>query len=249
MRNLLLTIRYLGTGYHGWQVQDNANTVQEVMGDAIEAILGKRENVTGCSRTDAGVHANMYCCTVRTENPITPFRLIAGLNAKLPEDISVYDCVEVDEDFHPRYSCVAKQYIYRVYNGNARNPFEEDRAYYFHPHLDEKLLDKEAKAFVGTHNFTAFTNSKEPVNENIRTVRRAEVKRDGDVVTFLFEADGFLYNMVRIMAGTLIAIGTGRIPEGSIGDIIAGEDRKAAGQTAPACGLYLNKVYYGDEKE
>ena len=180
MRTLLLTLRFLGTNYHGWQVQENAKSVMEEVQDAVEALLGQRDPVTGCSRTDTGVHAEMFCCTLRTENPISCYRLIAGMNAKLPEDIAVSDCVEVPEDFHPRYDATAKQYRYRIWNGKARNPFWEGRAHYVHPTLDVDRMNGNAKDFLGTHDFTSFTNSKEVINDNVRTVRRAEVFREGE---------------------------------------------------------------------
>ncbi len=219
----------------------------EEVQDAVEALFGRRDPITGCSRTDAGVHAEMFCCTLRTENPISCYRLIAGMNAKLPEDIAVSSCIEVPEDFHPRYDATAKQYVYRIWNGSARNPFMEGRAHYIHPPLNVERMNENAKDFLGTHNFTSFTNSKEEINGNIRTVRRAEVYREGDCVVFLVEADGFLYNMVRIMAGTLLAMETGQRESGSIPQILEAKDRTAAGKTAPACGLYLNRVFY--EKE
>ncbi|MGN0446672.1 MAG: tRNA pseudouridine(38-40) synthase TruA [Acutalibacteraceae bacterium] len=247
MRNILLRLRFIGTAYHGWQVQSNALSVQTALQDAVEAILGSREKVTGCSRTDSGVHANMYCCTLQTESSISCFRLIAALNAKLPLDISVYSAVEVPADFHPRYSCISKQYLYQIYNGSARNPFYEGRALHYHRPLDTAFLDAQAKDFLGTHKFTSFSNSREEVNGNIRTIRAASVVREGDLVTFSVEADGFLYNMVRIMAGTLLFLAEGKREPGSIPDILAREDRRAAGPTAPACGLYLNHVYYGGE--
>lgn len=244
MRTLLLTLRFLGTSYHGWQVQENAKSIQEQVQDAVEALFGTRDPVTGCSRTDTGVHAEMFCCTLRTENDISCYRLIAGMNAKLPPDIAVSDCIEVPEDFHPRYDATAKQYRYRIWNGKARNPFWEDRAYYVHPQLDAEHMNEQAKDFLGTHDFTSFTNSREVINDNVRTVRRAEVFREGECIVFLVEADGFLYNMVRIMAGTLLAIETGKRDEGSIPDILAARDRNAAGKTAPAHGLYLHRVFY-----
>ena len=249
MRNLLLTLRFLGTNYHGWQVQENARSVQEEVQDAVEALFGTRDPVTGCSRTDTGVHAEMFCCTLRTENDISCYRLIAGLNAKLPPDIAVSDCIEVPEDFHPRYNATAKQYRYRIWNGSARNPFWEERAHYVHPKLDWERMNRNAKDFLGTHDFTSFTNSKEVINDNVRTVRRAEVFREGDdSIVFLVEADGFLYNMVRVMAGTLLAIEAGKREDGSIPSILDARDRKAAGQTAPACGLYLHEVFYENDK-
>ncbi len=221
----------------------------EEVQDAVEALFGQRDPVTGCSRTDTGVHAEMFCCTLRTENPISCYRLIAGMNAKLPEDISVSDCIEVPDDFHPRYDATAKQYRYRIWNGRARNPFWEGRAHYVHPTLDVDRMNENAKDFLGTHDFTSFTNSKEVINDNVRTVRRAEVFREGECIVFLVEADGFLYNMVRIMAGTLLAIETGQREPGSIPAILEARDRNAAGKTAPACGLYLHRVFYEERED
>jgi tRNA pseudouridine38-40 synthase len=249
MRTLLLTLRFLGTNYHGWQVQENAKSIMEEVQDAVEALFGTRDPVTGCSRTDTGVHAEMFCCTLRTENPISCYRLIAGMNAKLPEDIAVSDCIEVPDDFHPRYDATAKQYRYRIWNDKARNPFWEGRAHYVHPPLDAERMNENAKDFLGTHDFTSFTNSKEVINDNVRTVRRAEVFREGECIVFLVEADGFLYNMVRIMAGTLLAMETGQRESGSIPAILEARDRNAAGKTAPACGLYLHRVFYEDRED
>ena len=247
MRNIFLKLKYIGTAYHGWQVQENAQSVQQVLQDAIEAVTGSRGCVTGCSRTDAGVHANMYCCTLKTESEIDCYKLQGALNAKLPRDISVYACMDVDADFHPRYSCTAKQYVYKIYNGVARDPFFENRALYYRPHLDENLLNAEAKYYIGTHDFTSFCSTKSDVEDNTRTVYDASVSRDGDVVTFTVTADGFLYNMVRIMVGTLLFISEGKRKTGSIPDIIKAKDRNSAGMTAVSCGLYLNKVFYGGE--
>lgn len=249
MRTLLLTLRFLGTNYHGWQVQENAKSIMEEVQDAVEALFGTRDPITGCSRTDTGVHADMFCCTLRTENDISCYRLIAGMNAKLPEDIAVSDCIEVPDDFHPRYDATAKQYRYRIWNGKARNPFWEGRAHYVHPPLDVERMNENAKDFLGTHDFTSFTNSKEVINENVRTVRRAEVFREGECIVFLVEADGFLYNMVRIMAGTLLAMETGQRESGTIPAILDARDRSAAGKTAPACGLYLHRVFYEDRED
>lgn len=244
MRNILVTLKYVGTKYHGWQVQENANTVQAEVQKAAEVIIGAPTDVTGCSRTDAGVHANKYCCTLRTESDIDCYKLKGGLNAKLPEDIGVMNCEDVDLEFHPRYSCTAKQYVYKIYNGGSKDPFLQDLALDYHRPLDEAFLDSQAKDFLGTHDFTSFCSIKSDVPDNIRTVYDASVIREGDLVIFRVTADGFLYNMVRIMVGTLLFISEGKLEPGSIPQIIEEKDRHAAGITARPEGLYLNEIYY-----
>ncbi len=247
MRQILLKIKYLGTNYHGWQVQDNAVTVQEKLQDAIEEIFHERLDLTGCSRTDAGVHANEYCCTVKTESEIDCFKLQGGLNAKLPDDISVFSVSDVDLDFHPRYSCKGKQYIYKIHNSASKDPFLLHRALHYPQPLDDALLDKCAKDFIGTHDFSALCGAKSDIEDCTRTVYDASVTRDGDLVTFSVTGDGFLYNMVRIMVGTLLFINEGKISPDGIPMILEKKDRALAGRTAPAEGLYLNKVYFGGD--
>ena len=244
MRNLLLTISFDGTNYHGWQVQDNAVTVQQTLQDALEQICSSRDNIIGCSRTDAGVHANMYCCNMRTENPIDCKKLVGALNAVLPRDIAALDCKEVDCDFHARYDCRSKEYIYKIWNSPNKNPFNFNHSLHYKYPLDEKFLSGQAKAYIGTHHFDSFCAAGSSVEDTERTVMNASVEREGDMVIFRVEADGFLYNMVRIMAGTLIDISRGRIPADSIGQIIEARNRFAAGYTAPARGLFLNKIHY-----
>jgi tRNA pseudouridine38-40 synthase len=244
MRNLLLTISFDGTNYHGWQVQDNAVTVQQTLQDALEQICSSRDNIVGCSRTDAGVHANMYCCNMRTENPIDCRKLVGALNAILPRDIAALDCKEVDYDFHARYDCKSKEYIYKIWNSPNKNPFNFNHSLHYKYPLDEKFLSEQAKAYIGTHHFDSFCAAGSSVEDTERTVMNATVEREGDMVIFRVEADGFLYNMVRIMAGTLIDISRGKIPADSIGQIIEARNRFAAGYTAPARGLFLNKIHY-----
>lgn len=244
MRKLLLTLRFDGGAYHGWQVQENGASVQETLQNAIEGVFGTRYGVTGCSRTDAGVHANMYCCCFCTESEISCEKVIAALNAWLPDDIGVYGCREVPKEFHPRYSCVSKEYVYRVWNSPYRNPFLVGRSLHYKYPLDEKALAREAAAFVGTHDFKGFSSSGGSVADTVRTVKCFEVARYGDEVVFSVEADGFLYNMVRIMAGTLLDISAGKIEKESIPEIIGSRDRSLAGATAPPYGLYLNRVFY-----
>lgn len=203
MKNLLFTIRFDGTAYHGWQVQDNARTVQQTFQDAVEKICGSRDNVVGCSRTDAGVHANMYCCNMRTESSISCDKWLSALNAVLPQDIGVFGCVEVPFDFHARYDCVSKEYVYKIWNSAHRNPFYEKYYLNYKYPLDEKFLNAQAKDFVGIHDFSAFCSAGSSTKDNVRTVKDVRVERHGDELLFFFEADGFLYNMVRIMTGTL----------------------------------------------
>lgn len=244
MRNILLTISFDGTAYHGWQVQENASTVQQTLQDALQQICSRRDNVVGCSRTDAGVHANMYCCNIRTEHPIPCEKLVTALNAVLPRDIAALDCKEVDFDFHARYDCESKEYIYRIWNSPNKNPFLYNYSLHYKYPLNEEFLDSQAKQFIGTHDFSSFCAAGSSVEDTVRTVKNASVERNGDEVVFRVEADGFLYNMVRIMTGTLIDISRGRIPENSIPRIIEAKNRFAAGCTAPARGLYLNKIHY-----
>jgi len=244
MRNLLLTITYDGSHYHGWQVQKNALTIQEVFQNAVEKVFLSRLDVIGCSRTDSGVHANMYCVSIRTDMNISDDGVILALNSNLPDDIAVIQCREVNDDFHPRYSCKSKEYIYKIYNGKIRNPFYSKYALHYRYKIDAAYLNEECKAFIGTFDYSAFCSTGTDVEDTVRTVKNAEVWREGDMVYFKVEADGFLYNMVRIMAGTLLFIAQGKIKSGELAGIIQSKDRTRAGRTAPPQGLYLNKINY-----
>lgn len=244
MRNLLLEISYNGACYHGWQVQANAVTVQEKLQDAIEAVFGAREDVKGCSRTDSGVHANMFCCNFKTEKEIPVNKIPSALNANLPLDISVKSCKEVSLDFHARYDCKGKEYVYKIWNTESRNPFLNKLCYHYKYKIDEKMLSEEAQSFVGKHDFSAFCAAGSSVEDMTREIYSCDVKRQGDEVLFYVRGDGFLYNMVRIMVGTLLDISAGKIEKGSISEIIDSKNRTKAGFTAPPEGLYLNQVYY-----
>ncbi len=244
--NVLLTLQYDGTHYHGWQVQPNGITVQETLQNAIEEITGVRSAVTGCSRTDAGVHANrFYCTTAKSKLPNEKF--VQALNAVLPPDIAVLHCQDVADTFHPRYSVIAKRYIYRIWNGNSRNPFEQGRALHQRNRLDEQRMNEVAQLFVGTYDFSAFCSAGSSVEDKVRTIRRSQVSRDGDVVTYTVEADGFLYNMVRILVGTILDVTAGRLSEDSVKTALKNGDRNLTGVTAPAMGLYLDQVWYETE--
>lgn len=245
MQNLLLTISYMGTNYHGWQIQENALTVQEVFQKALFAVTGLSEDIKACSRTDTGVHAREFCVSLRTESAISPERLAAALNRYLPEDIAVNGCKAVPLDFHARYSCKGKEYTYEIWNAPVRNPFLIGRALHYWYPIDEKLLDQAAKSYLGSHDFSSFcTLDRREKGDLVRTVTDSRVERRGDMVAFTVAADGFLYNMVRIMVGTLLRVQQGKFSPEDIAGIIEAKNRKAAGPTAPACGLYLNRVFY-----
>lgn len=244
MKRLLLTIQYDGSAYHGWQVQSNAVTVQEMLQNAMEKVFCKRLDVKGCSRTDSGVHANMYCVSFDTDMNISNDSVVLALNTYLPKDIAVVQCREVPSDFHPRYACKSKEYIYKLYNGKIRNPFLENYAFHYRYDIDAEYLNREAQAFVGTFDYSGFCSVKSDVEDTVRTVKSFNVWRDGDMVYFKVEADGFLYNMVRIMVGTLLFVSEGKIKSGELADVIQSKVRQRAGKTAPPQGLYLNKVNY-----
>lgn len=248
MKTLAVKIRFLGSAYHGFQRQQNALSVQEVIENALASILGEETVIFGCSRTDTGVSAAEYVFHFKTENAITPFKLKGALNHFLPDDIAVYAVAEVCDDFHARYHTREKEYKYIVRNTRQKDPFSEGRVYrYGIVQLDEQMLNKEAQAFLGMHDFSAFCSVNDGAKSHVRTITAASVQRQGEDVIFTFRADGFLYNMVRIMVGTLIWINEGKIAKGSIPKIIEGCDRARAGATAPACGLYLNKVIYEND--
>lgn len=244
MRRLLFEIMYDGTAYHGWQIQDNALTVQEVFQNAVEKLFKERLDVKGCSRTDSRVHANQYFVSLDTEMDIKPESAVLALNTYLPDDVSVVACREVSSDFHPRYSCKSKQYVYKIYNAKIRNPFLRNYAYHYRWRLDDEYLNKEAQAFLGKHDFSGFCSIKSDVEDTVREIKSVRVYREGDTVLFEVEGDGFLYNMVRIMVGTLLFINEGKIKEGELKDVIESKNRKRAGKTAPPQGLYLCKVNY-----
>lgn len=244
----LLTICYDGTNYCGWQVQPNGITVQQVILEKLSAIMSDCKGVTGCSRTDSGVHANMYCLHFDTESNIPNKNIVNALNSMLPFDISALSCEDVDEDFHARYSCTAKEYVYKIYNGEIRNPFKEK--YYLHikEYIDCDVLNKSCQMFLGEHDFSAFCASGSSVKTTVRNIYDCSIERFGEDVIFRITGDGFLYNMVRIIVGTLLDINNGKIEWDDIPKIIESKDRKNAGKTAKPTGLYLNKVYYGEVK-
>ncbi|MBO5306299.1 MAG: tRNA pseudouridine(38-40) synthase TruA [Clostridia bacterium] len=255
---LFLRLCFLGTKYCGYQVQENALSVQEVLNQAAERVFGHPCDIVGCSRTDSGVHAEEFCVSITKkgekglETSIPTAKIPTAMNCFLPDDIAVLEASFMPEDFHARYDVKYKEYVYRIWNGEVRNPFLSDRMTFLPTPIDECALAKAneaARAFVGKQDFRAFMASGSKVTDTVRTVYHAELKREGNVISFYVAADGFLYNMVRIMAGTLIDVLLGRKQPSEMSDIIAGLDRHRAGSTAPAAGLYLHRVSYKEYEE
>ena len=241
-------IKYLGTAFHGFQVQPGLRTVQGELNNALNQAFGLPCKVTGCSRTDAGVHANEFCLTVECEGGTIPAdKLPIAVARFLHTDLSLFYAEECDNAFHPRYDVREKEYLYRIINRPIYDPFEFGRAWFLsRPVSDEglMLMQSAAKHFIGKHDFSAFMSEGSDVEDTVRTVTALSVDRVGDLIEIRISADGFLYNMVRIIVGTLTEVAFGRISPDSIEDIINSCDRSRAGMTAPADGLFLNKVIY-----
>ncbi len=248
-RNILIKISYDGSRFHGWQIQDNALTVQQCFQESIAKILGACPDIKACSRTDAGVHARVFCISMHVDTPVTNERLRSALNHFFPSFMACLSVETVADDFHARYSCLGKEYEYIIWNKEVRNPFLDGRALHYWYPIDEKLMDEAAKHYIGMHDFTSFcTLDARKLGDMTRTVYNAGVRREGDMVIFSVAADGFLYNMVRIMLGTLLRVQQRKFVPDDIPRILEKRDRKAAGPTAEPYGLYLNRVFY-DKKE
>lgn len=244
MRNLKVFTAYCGTAYHGFQRQENAVGVQNILEEKLSLLTNRDVKINGCSRTDTGVHANEYCFSFETEHNIPCNNIIRGMNSILPDDISILSCEEVPADFHARYSCIAKEYEYLILNRQSKDPFLADRALHYPFKLDIPLIEKAAQNFVGTHDFTSFCGTANLKENTVRTIEYFKVIQNENLVKLIVKGDGFLYNMVRIMVGTLIFINEGKLDAGSIPAIIEAKDRNLAGKTIGAQGLYLNKVFY-----
>lgn len=244
MSRFLLKIAFDGTDFHGWQVQDNALTVQKVMCDALSSMLKSEIGVTGCSRTDAGVHANEFYCHFDSPIDLAESAFVKGLNSVLPQSVSVFTAQRVSDDFHARYSAKGKNYIYRFFDGEIIDPFSARYAYKVNRKLNETKMDEFCKNLIGTHDFIGFSSSKRTVQDTVRTITDASVSRDGDFVTLSVTADGFLYNMVRIIAGTALYVSAGKINPADTKKLLELKSRDVLGSTAPAKALFLNKVIY-----
>ena len=243
LKRMLLTISYDGTRYHGWQVQPNGITVQQVMQDSLEKLLGTRPKLTGCSRTDAGVHAKMFCCHLDCEDNIPENAFLRGLNSLLPNDIAVNDCKEVESDFHARYNAKGKTYVYRMYAG-VTDPFLSRYALRLDSEPDITLANEFCKTVIGKHDFYGFSASGRTVEDTVRTVSECTFTKEDNIYCFNITANGFLYNMVRILAGTMLDVSYGRRDVLCAKSVFEKKDRFLAGVTLPPQGLFLKKVHY-----
>lgn len=243
MRNLMLSIEYDGTGYCGWQRQPNARSVQQCIEEAIYKITKKHSDLCASGRTDAGVHALSQRANFFTDTNIPCSKMVSALNSVLPFDISILDCTEVSEDFHCRFFAKSKTYEYRILHTPVRRALERNYSYHVRGELDLELMQQQAKKLIGEHDFKAFCSTGSSAKTTVRTIYDIKLIEDGDIIKLTIRGNGFLYNMVRIIAGTLVQIGLGRI-QTDILDIIKSGDRKKAGPTAPACGLFLKNVSY-----
>lgn len=243
MKRMLLTISYDGTAYHGWQVQPNGITVQQTLQDSLEILLGERVAVTGCSRTDAGVHARQFACHLDCQDHFPETAFLRGLNSLLPNDIAVTDCKEVQPKFHARYNAKGKKYIYSMYTGTL-NPFDSRYMLHLESTPDVNLMNKFCQGIIGTHDFKGFSCSKRTVDDTVRTITECFVKKDGNKIYFEIKGDGFLYNMVRILSGTALAVGQKRLKYDCYNDVFQNNDRSKAGDTLPSFALILDTVYY-----
>ena len=241
-------IKYLGTDFHGFQVQPGCRTVQGALNEALAQAIGEECKITGCSRTDAGVHANTFAITVESKNAtIPPEKLPLAVARFLPPDLSLYFAEAADDSFHPRYSVKSKEYLYRIRNTRVADPFDNGRVWLLNPPISDSALEKMVEAashIVGKKDFSSFMAEGSDVLDTVREVFYLTVTRNGDYVEIRICADGFLYNMVRIIVGTLTEVAFGRIKPRDIEGIINSKNRTNAGPTAPACGLYLNSVNY-----
>ena len=248
MRNIALFLTYEGTAYHGWQMQKNLATVQQTLEKAIAMVVSHPVHVTGCGRTDAGVHAKCYVANFRTGSTIPAERLPYALNTHLPPDIVVTKAFDVNENFNAIGSCLKKEYTYRIYNSRFKNPFYVNRAYFYPKRLDEEFLNRAAHQFVGTHDFAAVRSVGTETRSTVRTIYWCDVTRNGDLLELKVCADGFLYNMVRAITGTVLYAAEGKFAPEDIPAILESRDRTAAGPTAPPGGLYLTRLWYEDER-
>ena len=249
-RNFKLVIEYDGANYHGWQRQAGVLTLQEALELRLEVMLGGAVHVRGSGRTDAGVHARGQVVNFYARTRLQPDQILRGLNSLLPPDIVVLQAAEVPDSFHARFSAVSKAYEYRILNRPTASALERNRAWHIRQPLDAKVMEAALEGLLGCHDFRAFMAAGSSVRSTERCIYRAELERpEPERLVFRFVANGFLRHMVRNLVGTLVEVGRGKLTPVGLLDILASRDRRRAGRTAPAHGLYLDTVNYGGDGE
>lgn len=244
VRRIRLTVAYDGTGYHGWQIQNNAVTVEGELNRALGELLGGKVQVIGASRTDAGVHALGNIAVFDTDSPLPPEKYSYALNQRLPEDIRIQRSEAVPTDWHPRHCESRKTYEYRIYRGEFPLPIKRLYAYFTYRPLDVDRMREAAAFLVGEHDFRSFCQSGSQAESTVRTIYALDLEEQGTDLLIRVCGNGFLYNMVRILSGTLMEVGWGKREPESMKAVLDARDRAAAGPTAPACGLTLIKYEF-----
>ena len=244
MRNIKLKIQYDGTNYHGWQIQKNDITVQETVKKAVQKIVNEDVYLTGCGRTDTGVHAENYVCNFFTNSRIPSEKLPYALNTYLPNDIVCFEAEDTDENFHSNSSAVKKRYVYKILNREFPDAVMNRYSWHYKYPLDIEKMRIAAKAFIGEHDFIGFASSGFSVKTTVREIYSLDVDKNGDIITIDVVGNGFLYNMVRIITGTAVAVSDGRVRADIANTVFKEKKRSLLGETAPPQGLFLEKVLY-----
>ena len=244
MRRIKLIVAYDGTNYCGWQVQPNGITVQEVLNQALSDLFAKKIACIGASRTDAGVHALGNVAVFDTDARMPADRIAFALNTRLPADIRIQGSSEVPPDFHPRFTATVKTYEYRILNRTFADPTRRLNSYFWYGPLDVDAMRQAASYLVGMHDFKSFATAKPEVTDTVRTIYETSLEKEDDLIRFRITGNGFLYNMVRIITGTLLEVGKGDYPPEKVKEILAAKDRKMAGATARPEGLTLVQIRY-----
>lgn len=244
MRNIKLTIAYDGTCYNGWQRQDKVKTIQGEIENAMMKVFEKKHNLHGAGRTDAGVHARAQVANFKTSSTIPIDKIVKAINSLIPTDIAILKAEEKDSSFHSQYNAKQKFYRYQIFNSQNRDPFKESNFWRVGYNLNLTLMRKEIKCLIGQHDFKSFKASEKIEKRTVRVVNFLEINKKKNDILIDIKGEGFLYNMVRNIVGTLVDIGRGYLPEESMNNILSKKDRTQAGQTAPSKGLFLMDVSY-----
>ena len=243
-RTIALILSYDGTNYHGWQTQSNSESIQSTLTRAASYVFNEDVRVTGCGRTDTGVHAKMYVASVVTSSALPCSRIPVAINTNLPSDISVSRAIEVSKDFHPVHSCLEKEYTYYIHNDLVKSPFLHNRALHYKYPIDLERMQEASSYFIGEHDFSSMRTLGTPVKSTVRTVYKCDVTQSGNIIAITISANGFLYNMARTIVGTLLDVAANKISPDEIPSILKSGDRTKAGPTAPAHALYMTNVIY-----